>query len=147
MHQIKSCAASLNCLIQRPHFQAGLVIAVFLATAVLPMAGLGFPTCGFQYLFRLPCPGCGFTRSLIVFTHGHPIQAFRLHWAAPLFSVYLTMILVDRSAKIIRRPSPFPWLERIPVFSWMFYLIFVFWGYQNFIHRNLGSHPSWFAES
>src|SRR5437016_605705 len=48
-------------------------------SGVLPKAGVGFSICLFHHWTKLPCPGCGLTRSVACITHLDPRAAFAYH--------------------------------------------------------------------
>lgn len=48
------------------------------------------PSCLSEQLFGSECPGCGLTRSFVLFTHGHFKEAWKIHRLGPL--IYLFFI-------------------------------------------------------
>ena len=51
-----------------------------------------FLPCGFQQRYHLPCPTCGWTRTLKAFSQGHVLQAFYVQPAASLICVGLALL-------------------------------------------------------
>ncbi|MGD0572184.1 MAG: DUF2752 domain-containing protein [Sedimentisphaerales bacterium] len=48
--------------------------------------------CGFKQRYNLPCPTCGMTTAVIVFSHGHICDAFYAQPAAGFFCCLATLI-------------------------------------------------------
>lgn len=64
----------------------GVVRVAFEATA-FGVSFLGHPLelgCAFRAHFGIPCPGCGFTRSLVLTVHGELASAWAIHPLGPL---------------------------------------------------------------
>ena len=69
-----------------------LGIAAFWSTSSVT-SGPG--TCIFRLLAGLPCPGCGLTRSFVMFAHGDVPSAFGYNLMGPvLFSVLVISVIV-----------------------------------------------------
>ena len=53
---------------------------VVLGAVVYPyILGSGKDLCAVHYMLGLPCPGCGFTRSIVALIHGDVVQSVRWH--------------------------------------------------------------------
>jgi len=90
-----------------------------------------FPPCLFRLLTGFQCPGCGSTRALHQFLHGHFIAAFELN---PLFVIaipFLLLALLRHTTLSFRGITPRP--NALP--ARYIYLIFVvivsFWIFRN----------------
>ncbi len=67
-----------------------ICLGVVLIALALPAGGFGFPTCQFHELTRLPCFGCGLTRSFVGMAHLDLIRATLYHpGGVPLFGLAL----------------------------------------------------------
>jgi hypothetical protein len=57
---------------------------------VQPSQISSIPLCLFKFVFHVDCPGCGLTRSFLVLSRGHIMEAVRFNPAGPL--IYLLFI-------------------------------------------------------
>ncbi len=90
---------------------AGLLAAVFAASALLPLTPLaGRTVCLFRHLSGLPCPGCGLGRSFVALTHGRAAEAFSHHALGPLVYGVMALLLVRLLAEALLRRRLRPWL-------------------------------------
>jgi len=65
---------------------AALAACVLAASLVLALTDAHGPPCLSRVLFRLPCPACGLTRSLVALWHADLAESLRYHpLGAPLF--------------------------------------------------------------
>jgi hypothetical protein len=48
--------------------------------------------CGFQQKYKLPCPTCGFTRSIMAFSGGNVLKSFYIQPAAGVFCLSIAII-------------------------------------------------------
>lgn len=67
-----------------------LLLSVVYALLLAVFALLHLP-CVFQFLFHVPCPGCGMTRAWLSALSGDFVQAFSFHgmfWSMPLLYAY-----------------------------------------------------------
>lgn len=74
-----------------PHLKAVLCGTVMYAGFLL-LARLWHLPCVFQWLFGVPCPGCGMTRAWLSVLRGQLTAAFAYHplfWTVPLLYGYL----------------------------------------------------------
>lgn len=63
-----------------------VVCAFGLSATPSAVSFLGFEVpvlCTFRRLTTLPCPGCGLTRSFVLFAHGQLADAFRANFLGP----------------------------------------------------------------
>ena len=67
---------------------------VFLGAAV----GRPVRLCLFKRFTGCPCPTCGFTRGLLAFLHGHPIQAWLYN---PLLFSFLAVLVAVISVRML----------------------------------------------
>ncbi len=81
---------------KRQLLRAGGILTVLLIPAVIgyctPDIDNQESLCPFMRLFHIPCPGCGFTKSMIHLYRGEPVISIHYHWwGIPfvLFSIYL----------------------------------------------------------
>ena len=89
-----------------PHLKAVLCGTAVYAGFLL-LARLWRLPCVFQWLFGVPCPGCGITRALLAAMHLQWRSAFSLH---PLFPLALPFLFcaVHTNAPFLRgRARPF----------------------------------------
>lgn len=66
----------------------GISVAYIAVVAVF--AAFHWP-CVFQFLFHVPCPGCGMTRAVLALLRGEFSAAFEYHamvWSLPLLYIY-----------------------------------------------------------
>jgi len=77
----------LSCLV--------LISAVSL-TSVVPITKTIPHVCIMQYLFRIPCPGCGITRSLIALSQFDIGAAWKSNPVGPFFAGFLLLQLPAR---------------------------------------------------
>jgi hypothetical protein len=73
-----------------------LILAFF-----LPPGGMGFSLCWLRGQFRIPCPGCGLTRSLSCAVRGKFYESWLLHPYGPFilalfFSVAVASLLPEK---------------------------------------------------
>ena len=52
------------------------------------------PPCLFKYLYHIPCPGCGITRSFQAMWRGDWTYAFKCHLLGPPLFVFLCCIII-----------------------------------------------------
>ncbi|MBE6735159.1 MAG: DUF2752 domain-containing protein [Ruminococcaceae bacterium] len=67
------------------------LLVTFGYLALITILGLLKVPCIFQYLFSIPCPGCGMTRALLSALRFDFISAFRYHpmfWSLPILYLY-----------------------------------------------------------
>lgn len=55
----------------------------------------GIPLCTLKAITGWPCPGCGLTRGMWHWLHGHWVEAIRLNALTPLISLIFTLYLVQ----------------------------------------------------
>src|SRR5687768_5362657 len=53
----------------RSRWASAACLAVVVLALALPPQGFGIPLCQFHQVTRMPCPGCGLTRSFIGLAH------------------------------------------------------------------------------
>lgn len=56
-----------------------IALLAIVASFLLPTEGAGIKLCATKYLFEVPCPGCGLTRSVTSVSHLQPIKAWNYH--------------------------------------------------------------------
>ena len=84
---------------------------LLLASHLLPvpqngdLAGMP-PLCPFKALTNVPCPGCGLTRSLVLFAHGDWAQSVNFHPLGPMVYLALWLTLIAGVLSIYRQPKP-----------------------------------------
>lgn len=83
-----------------------LALIAIVASFLLPTEGAGIKLCATKFLFDVPCPGCGLTRSVTNVSHLQPIEAWNYHPFGliihPFFCVAaLFLLLPDRARKRI----------------------------------------------
>ncbi|MCB2155883.1 DUF2752 domain-containing protein [bacterium] len=104
----------------------GGAIGTVLGAFILSPTGSGPSMCTLQRATGLPCPGCGLTRSVTSFLHGHFSWAWHYHPFGPiiaLFFVFLTILAV--LPKRYREPI-MQWLEkRDAVVAWIFMVVLI----------------------
>jgi len=64
------------------------------------------PLCPFKVLTDIPCPGCGLTRSLVLFAHGDWTQAIAFHPLGPMVYLALWLTLIAGVLSMYRKPKP-----------------------------------------
>ena len=79
--------------------------------------------CPMQLLFGLPCPGCGLTRSGLLFLSGHPVKAFFMHpflyaWILIALDFLINRYLLGRKGKELY------WLLGITLFGMLVFYIY-----------------------
>ncbi len=77
------------------------------------------PSCGFQSLFNLDCPGCGLTRCFISAAHGELGQAWAFHPAGLMLFALIVAQIPFRAVQIWRLSSGrdelrIRWLHYLP---------------------------------
>ncbi|HKS26195.1 MAG TPA: DUF2752 domain-containing protein [Pyrinomonadaceae bacterium] len=122
-------------------FAAGVVLLTMAGLVYLrlfnPSApGSLYPSCPFNSLTGLYCPGCGMTRGLHQLTHGHFLEA--LHFNALMlmllpFAAYAFVSYALVAARGRGLPMPF---TRPPYVKALFWIMMVFW-----ILRNIPVYP------
>jgi hypothetical protein len=78
------------------------------------------PTCASQAVLGLACPGCGLTRSFILFADGQWLGSLRFHRLGGLLYLYLCALLLSRLWWFCRPLAEAPplaiWLDvRLPI--------------------------------
>lgn len=74
----------------RSRWTSAICLAVVVTALVLPLNGFGVPACQFKMLTRVPCFGCGLTRSFVGMAHLNPARAAFFHpGGVPLFLLVL----------------------------------------------------------
>jgi hypothetical protein len=85
----------------RPLLLAGAAAGVLLVPLVLAWTGWKGPPCLFRAAYGLPCPGCGFTRSILALWNLDLAASFRYHpLGAPLFVVCAGFLLGRAAASV-----------------------------------------------
>ena len=85
-----------------------IALGLLLLGFILPSDGMGVPLCTFKRWLRLPCPGCGLTRSVSSILHGDVLKSWNYHplgiffVGAALF-LALNLALPRRRVVVIRR--------------------------------------------
>lgn len=70
----------------------------------IPILHIQMPSlCMFKNITGWPCPGCGFTRSLILSSRFDFISAFKYHIAGPFIFLFLLLLIPLKLYLIIRR--------------------------------------------
>ncbi|MFN3649468.1 MAG: DUF2752 domain-containing protein [Armatimonadota bacterium] len=90
----------------RSRAASAAALAVVAASLLLPPDGLGIPLCGFLATTRLPCVGCGLTRSFIALAHLDFPRAAAFH---PFAFVLLPLAFI----LALLLPLPVPSRERL----------------------------------
>ncbi len=75
----------------------GLAILLLVAARILPVTQLA-PDCAFKAMTGMPCPTCGSTRAVILFSQGHLLSAFRMN---PATSAVFVAALVAFLCRIV----------------------------------------------
>lgn len=93
---------------------------LLLAAHILPVPQngnlAGIPTiCPFKVLTTIPCPGCGLTRSLVLFAHGDWAQAINFHPLGPI--IYALLWLALLSGVLQLRDKPLVVSPRMMIFA------------------------------
>lgn len=107
--------------------QAALLFLVLVASALLPIRGLGIETCWWHYLFGVNCPGCGLTRSFISLAHGRVADAFGYNWMGPPLFLGTVLAWADRLFRLCAHRPLFPFFERGEPFRLVFYSLLISW--------------------
>ena len=84
----------------------GIVFAIcylVLSLMNIPLTEISPKKCSLYSAFGLYCPGCGGTRSLEYFLHGHFIQSFRYHPVVPYAAVYFSCYIASHSLNIFTK--------------------------------------------
>ena len=108
-----------HCL--RSKWASAVCLLVVIAALALPPGGFGFPTCQFKEFTRLPCPGCGLTRSFIGMAH---LDVARAGFYHPVGVILFPVVFL--LAALLALPRRFRdgaarWAERHSVLvSWLF---------------------------
>ena len=101
--------------VSRQLFAPAVLLAVWLAP--MPRHGniAGIPSlCLFHRLTGLPCPGCGFTRSLVCCAHGHWSEAVFYHPLGPVLFASLVVWSLLGIARIVRAFTGGPEIDAVP---------------------------------
>jgi len=69
---------------------AGVTIGAF----ILNPTGNGLSFCGLQRTAGVPCPGCGLTRSVTSFLHGHLAWSWHYNPLGPLVAVGMLLVAI-----------------------------------------------------
>ncbi|MDR0963410.1 MAG: DUF2752 domain-containing protein [Clostridium sp.] len=72
------------------------ILAVVFIPA-LQSRGFTFPPCGWDYHFRIYCPGCGGTRSVLALFHGNLLQSFLYYPAVPFMAVLYLVFMISHT--------------------------------------------------
>jgi hypothetical protein len=100
--------------------------SLYVVYAFDPAVGTFFPHCAFHDLTGLQCPGCGTTRALHAFLHGHIAAAF--HYNRLLVSVApLLVAAVAGEARSRLLSEPAPRVLRNPWTGWSIFVTLVLW--------------------
>lgn len=96
-----SVGGSLLATLFRSRLVSIICLGVVLIALALPPGGFGVPTCQFHEITRLPCFGCGLTRSFVGMAHLNVARAVFYHpGGVPLFLLALVF-----AALLPARPS------------------------------------------
>jgi Protein of unknown function (DUF2752) len=81
---------------------AGVIASSFLYA---PFATVGPVMCPFRFLFGMPCPGCGLTRSFCAMSSGEFLLAFGYHLFGPLlYTACLAAVPILLLEALTKRP-------------------------------------------
>ncbi len=75
----------------------------------LPFAGFEF--CAIKNVVRIPCPGCGLTKSFVAFTHGKIIESFKFNLVGPILVCILMYIFAKKIIEIALNKQFSPLIE------------------------------------
>lgn len=107
-------------LFSRPLGIAG-AIAILLAGFVLKPTGTGPSMCTLQRTTGYPCPGCGLTRSVTSFYHGHFDWAWHYHPFGPLIALLFALLAILSVLPKRQREPILGWLEKHDhIVAWIF---------------------------
>jgi hypothetical protein len=86
-----------------------VALLALVVSVCLPVEGLGVDLCWSMSTLKLPCPGCGLTRSVTNITHGHWATAWRYNPFGFATYVFFLMALVgllpERALERVRRAT------------------------------------------
>lgn len=82
---------------------AGIVLAVLIATGLLPKFVYILPRCDFHMFTGMYCPGCGGTRAAIAFLNGHLIKAFLYHPFVPYCAIMYIVFMLKGTLAILSK--------------------------------------------
>ena len=84
---------ALGPLLQRRWIIVMLAAVVF---AMMAMTASGITTwqCPLRSTLGVPCPGCGLTRAMVLFVHGHWQAAISLHAFAPIVLTAVVLLAI-----------------------------------------------------
>ena len=85
-----------------------IALILLMLGIILPSGGMGIPFCMFKRVFRLPCPGCGLTRSVSSVLHGDFLKSWHYHPLGIFFVAVALLFVVNlamprRRTVIVRR--------------------------------------------
>lgn len=117
----------------RSRVVSALALAVVITALVLPPQGFGVPTCQFLEWTKLPCFGCGLTRSFVGMAHLNLARAAFFHpCGVPLFLLCLGLagfVPVSRA----RRERCARWVEErarpVTYLAVAFLCVFILYGF------------------
>jgi hypothetical protein len=99
-----------------------------------PDTGQAVPFCLFKRLTGTPCPTCGFTRGMLSFLHGHPVQAWLCNpllfsFLGTAGAVVLIRVLSGRSPRLVltRRERAAAWGIGVALFiaNWLYVIYYI----------------------
>ena len=100
---------------------SGISLVFFAGGLLYPlihgMVGSLLPACHFKSIIGIPCVGCGSSRSLIAFSHGGILEAFRMN---PLFGGLCFFSLLVIGYTLLVRVCRVPRLDLPPTGGWVY---------------------------
>lgn len=72
----------------------GIILSIGAVWCFLTVIGRGI--CPMTYLFGLPCPGCGMTRSLLLLLMGQWRQSWEMHPFLAVWAVFVLFMGIER---------------------------------------------------
>ena len=90
-----------------------------------------FPPCIFRLLTGFTCPGCGSTRAMHQFVHGHFLAAFELNPLLLIAIPFLLFAFLRYSVIVMRGGVPRHNVLPAPYIYGIFFVILSFWIFRN----------------
>lgn len=80
-------------------------IVTLLLLAIMSPYGLGFSACPSLWLFNLPCPACGLTRSMSSLLHWHWADSFMFHPLGVIVLFWLIITAITNQPDFLNRAT------------------------------------------